>query len=237
MKVYIASSHKEAENRQQIEDLCAAVHEAKLVDFSFIRDVQHYKETIRDPKELWGKVYDEIGACDALLIDVSGHPTSGRLVEVGIAYALRKPVIIVERVGTHHKELFYGVSSAIIKYKDMKDLTRQLKKYATDSSFNVTDQMTMLLMFLMVGGVIGYFLAQFWIPLGVIGALVYWLVLRKFFVPIRNYDRLVIFIPLIAVWAGTFYLLRPGYLVLSLAWLIIFWPVALYLLKKFKLSL
>lgn len=237
MKVYIAASHKGIENKQHIEELCKAVRDAKMADFCFIRDIQNYEDKITDQKLLWDKIYDEIGSCDAFLIDVSGHPTSSRLVEMGIAFALRKPIIVVERQGTHHKELFYGVSSAIIKYKDLPDLTRKLKEYDDDRVFNVTDKMTMLVMFLMAGGLFAWFLSQIWIPLAFFGAFVYWLLVRRMFRPIQAYDRLVIFIPLIAIWLTGFYVLRTVYLVFALAWLILFWIIALYILKKMKLSL
>lgn len=237
MKVYIATSHKGTENKQHIEELCKAVHDAKMEDFCFIRDIQHYEDKIKDPKRLWEKIYDEIGACDALLIDVSGHPTSGRLVETGIAYALRKPVIVIERQGTHHKELFYGVSSEVIKYKNMQDLTKQLEKHDIDSRYNVTDKLTMLLLFLLPGFAIGWFFSQIFIPLGFIAAVVYWMLVRQFIAQLRTFDRLVIFIPLIVIWISGFYLLRKMYLVFALAWLILFWIVALYILKKIKLSL
>ncbi len=39
---------------------------------------------------------EEIGKCDALLIDFDG-PASGRMIELGITYALNKKVILITK--------------------------------------------------------------------------------------------------------------------------------------------
>ncbi len=208
-----------------------------MVDFSFVRDVEHYKYTFDNPKELWERSYDEIGACDALLVDVSDHPTGGRLVETGIAYALRKPIIVTKKHGVDHKQLFDGVASVVIEYEDDKDLTRQLKKYEKDHNFNMTDKSILLVMFLMLGGLIGWVLGQFFIPLAFVGAIGYWLIVRRIFASMRSFDRVVIYIPLIFVWLAGFFLLKTAYIVLAFAWIVGFWLVALYVLRKLKFSL
>ncbi|MFZ2544857.1 MAG: nucleoside 2-deoxyribosyltransferase [Candidatus Saccharimonadales bacterium] len=237
MKVYITSRFQGADNKHEIQALCSAVKEAGMTDFSFIRDIEHYKHTFDNPKDLWQRSYDEIGACDALLIDVSDNPTGGRLVEVGIAYALRKPVIIVKRPSVDYKPLFDGISSVVIEYHDYKDLTSKLKQYELDRNFNVTDKSAMLMMFLLLGGVIGWTLAQYFIPLAYVGMVVYWLLMRKLFEPLRAFDRIIILIPLAILWlAGLFYL-KSFYIALMVAWGIGFWIITLYILRKLKLAL
>lgn len=237
MKVYVAARFKGTENKQQIEALCAAVRAADMTDFCFIRDVEQYKHTFDDPKELWQRAYDEIGACDALLVDVSDNPTGGRLVEAGIAYALRKPVIIVKKHGVHHKSLFDGISSTVIEYADHKDMTAQLKKFERDRNFNVTDKSTMFVMFLLLGGMISWIVAQFFIPLAFVTAIVYWLVVRAVFPPLKSFDRVVIFIPLAGIWTMGLFLLQSTDIAFAIAWGIGFWLVALLILRKAKLSL
>jgi len=237
MKVYVAVRYKGTDNKQQIEELCAAVHDAKMIDFCFVRDVEHYQKTFDDPKELWARAYDEIGTCDALLIDVTDYPTGGRLVEAGIAYALRMPIIIVKRKGTHHKGLFDGIASTIIEYTDYKNLTEQLKKFDDDRNFNLTDRWTMLLLFLLPGAAIGWFLSQLFIPLGIVGATIYWLVARHFVAMLRVFDRIVIYIPLTIIWATGIYYIQPFSQTGVIAWMIGFWLVALLILRKFRFSL
>lgn len=208
-----------------------------MTDFCFIRDIENYQHTFDDPKELWARAYDEIGACDALLIDTSDHPSGGRLTETGIAYALRKPVIVVKKHGSQHKALFNGIASTIISYADHKDLTRQLKAYEDEHNFNITDKSTLLLMFLALGAVVSWLAAQVFIPLGAVAAVVYWLVIRSVSPLVRAFDRVIIYIPLTAVWLGGFYLLFPLYEPAALAWAIIYWVVTLFVIRKLKFSL
>lgn len=237
MKVYVATRFMGADNKHEVEALCKAVRDAGLRDFSFVRDVENYKKTFDDPKQLWARSYDEIGACDALLVDVSDNPSGGRLVEAGMAYALGKTVITVKQKGVEHKAVFDGISRAVITYTDYKDLSAQLKRFDKDQNFNVTDK-SMLLAILLMGGVaVAYFLAQLWIPLAGVGALVYWLAIRRFVPLVRAFDRFVIYIPLAILWGGIWAWLTTINSMLALAWAIIFWIVVLPLLQRLKYSI
>jgi hypothetical protein len=144
---------------------------------------------------------------------------------------------VVKKHGVGHKALFDGVASTIITYDDHTDLTKQLKKYEKDHNFNVTDKSILLIMFLMLGGVISWTLGQFFLPLAFVGAVGYWLIVRRVFASMRAYDRVVIYIPLIFVWLAGFYMLRSVYMVFALAWIVGFWLVAFFVLKRLKFSL
>jgi nucleoside 2-deoxyribosyltransferase len=238
VKVFItARFDATAKDKDDVARLSAAVHEAKMKDFCFVRDVEHYKHIYDDPHDLWEKVFDELGACDALLIDISEHPGNGRVVEVGIAYALHKPIIVVKKPGVEHDYVYDGVSSVIIEYKDMKDLTRQLIEYDKERNFTVTDKGALLAMFLLVGAVLSWTASQLFLPLGLFIGIIYWLIVRKFSASLRAYDRIVIYIPLAVVWLYGFFALQPLYLPLALAWAIIYWIVVLFTLRKLKFSL
>jgi nucleoside 2-deoxyribosyltransferase len=237
MKVYVTARFNGEENRNEIEALCKAVKNADMTDFCFVRDVENYKHTFEDPKELWQRSYDEIGACDALLIDVSDHPTGGRMIEAGIAYALRKPVITVKKHGIHHKGLFDGISSTVLEYSDYKDLTQKLKKFEEDRNLNVTDKSAMFVMFLLLGGVIGWVLSQYFIPLGIVGIVVYWFIVRHLFPTLRAFDRVVVLIPLAMVWLAGLFILKSFYLAFAIAWGIGFWIIVAIVLRKMKFSL
>lgn len=237
MKVYVTSRFKGAENKREIEALCKAVKNARLKDFNFTRDIENYEKKFDDPKELWDRARDEIGACDMLLVDVSDHPTGGRVVEAGIAYALRKPIVVVQKTGVTHKPVFDGIASKIISYQDYDDLTKQLKQYDIDRNFNVTDKTTLLIMFLLVGGVIAYGLAQISLLLAPIGAIAYWLVVRHFSATMRAFDRIVVYIPLVLAWWVVFVWLNDSSLLYGVAWTASFWLLALFVLRKIKLAL
>jgi hypothetical protein len=157
------------------------------------------------------------------------------LVEAGIAYALRKPIIAIKRHEVEHKALYDGIAATMITYKDHKDLTAQLKEYDNERTFNVTDKGTLLVMFLAIGAISGWYLSQFFIPLGLVWIAVYWLMVRRF-VPLVH-AFVVIYIPLTAIWLAGFYLLQPFNMSLSLAWLLVYWVAALLMLRKTKFSL
>lgn len=237
MKVYIAARFKGDENRPEIEALCGAVRTAGMNDFCFIRDVENYRHTFDDPQELWQRAYDEILACDAFLIDVSDNPTGGRMIEAGIAYALKKRVFVVVKKGVSYKGLFDGISSTVIEYETYKDLSKSLKKFDEESNFTFTDQ-TLLLGLLVFGGVaIGWIVSQLFIPLGIVASIAYWLILRLLFKPLRLYDRLMIYFPLAAVWLWGVSLLITVNTTLAWAYALTFWVVAIIVLQKSKFAL
>lgn len=238
MKVFIPARFSEdSDNKSHVDMLCKAVKQAHMEPFCFVRDVQHYKDTLGDEKKLWQRIYDELGACDALMIDVTNDPSSGQLVEVGIAFALRKPVIVVKKRGAKHKPVIQGVSSTVIEYEDVEDLAKQLDAYDTMRNYNTTDRITLLIMHLLVAGLIGWMLSQVFLPLGLVGAVGYWLVIHHFFKSVRIFDRIVIFIPLAGIWWIIFALLYPSSMLLGFSWTIAYWLVVLFLLRRFKFSL
>lgn len=129
MKLYVAARFNGSENNSDIERLCAAVRSAGMEDYCFVRDV----EKIDDQKELFAKAYQEIAACDAFLIDVSDSPSGGRVVEAGIAYALKKPVFVIVKNGIEYKELYDGISTAVIHYDQYDDISESLAEYVPKS--------------------------------------------------------------------------------------------------------
>lgn len=128
MKVYVTARFKN-HNRKDIEDLCLAVKNAGVEDFSFIRDVENYQPIFDDVKDVWLRGLEEIKNCDALLIDLSDNPSGGRVVEAGISYGLGIPIISTYKTGTDYKIVYDGISEAVIEYGSYKNLTSQLKSY------------------------------------------------------------------------------------------------------------
>lgn len=131
MRVYITSRFKNAtENKPAIEALCAAVKLAGMEDFNFIRDIENYEKTFDDPKELWTRAREELEKCDALLIDISDSPSGGRVIEAGMAYALKLPIFVAVKNGVSYKEIYDGIATKIIRYDDFDDLIPTLAIYA-----------------------------------------------------------------------------------------------------------
>ncbi len=237
VKVYIATEPKGHEAQKQAERLVKAARRAGLHDYYFARDAAGHKELADGTKQLWNRIHDEIAACDAYLIDISDYPTDEQLVEAGMAYALRKTVVAVKRPGLNHEAVFDGIARTVITYHDHDELVRRLRQFEKDQTFNLTDKSMLFTLFLLAGGVLAYLLAQLWIPLAIIGAIVYWLVVRQFVTALRAFDRVVIYIPLFAIWAGGYFWLDAMNVMVALAWAIVFWVVMLPLLQRLKFVL
>jgi nucleoside 2-deoxyribosyltransferase len=129
MKIYITSRFKgSSENKVEIEKLCLAVRAAGMEDFHFIRDVEHYQPNyFKNQKGLWSAALKYLAECDALLIDISDSPSGGRIVEVGMAYSLNKPIYAIVKNGVDYKDFYNGVATSIFKYDEIEDITKQLK--------------------------------------------------------------------------------------------------------------
>jgi nucleoside 2-deoxyribosyltransferase len=131
MKVYITASFKGSDNKEEIERICSLVKESGFEDFCFIRDVENYKKVFNDAHELMQRAKKEISECDALLIEYDG-PGHGRMVELGIAYALDKKIILITKVGTLIKETILGVTDNVIEYKNIEDIVYPLSQLFSD---------------------------------------------------------------------------------------------------------
>ena len=127
MKVYITTTFKGDKNKKEIEQLCSIVKNAGFEDFCFIRDVENYKKVFDDPKELMDRAREEIKKCDVLLFDATEKST-GRAIEVGIAFSNKKKIIAIMKEGTSIKDTLRGAADAIITYKRIEDIQNDLKR-------------------------------------------------------------------------------------------------------------
>lgn len=131
MKVFITATFKEGANRDEIERMCEIIKNSGFTDFCFIRDVENYQKVFHDPKELMNRAREEISKCDALLFDASEKST-GRAIEAGIAFSLRKKIIVIMKEGTMIKDTLRGVADAVITYAKIDDIQSDLKKLSME---------------------------------------------------------------------------------------------------------
>ncbi len=131
MKVFITATFKEGANRDEIERMCEIIKNSGFTDFCFIRDVENYQKVFHDPKELMNRAREEINKCDALLFDASEKST-GRAIEAGIAFSLRKKIIVIMKEGTMIKDTLRGVADAVITYAKIDDIQSDLKKLSME---------------------------------------------------------------------------------------------------------
>lgn len=82
---------------------------------------------------------EEIGKCDALLIDFDG-PASGRMIELGITYALNKKVILITKKRTLVEETVSGVTDGIVEYDNLKDIIEPMSGLLSDWKKNKIDK-------------------------------------------------------------------------------------------------
>ncbi len=127
MKVYITASFRGADNKMAIEKLCDIVHKSGFEDFCFIRDVEKYQKIFKSPLELMQRAKDELEFCDALLMEYDG-PATGRMIELGMAYALNKKIILILKEGFPLKDTVAGVADHILYYHSLEDLVDPLSK-------------------------------------------------------------------------------------------------------------
>ncbi|OGM19982.1 hypothetical protein A2955_02200 [Candidatus Woesebacteria bacterium RIFCSPLOWO2_01_FULL_37_19] len=127
MKVFITASFKEGKNKPEIEQLCKIVKNAGFEDFCFIRDVENYQKIFNNPIELMDGARTEILNCDALLFDATEKST-GRAIEVGIAFANQKKIIMIMKEGTSIKDTLRGVADVVITYKVIEDIQDDLRR-------------------------------------------------------------------------------------------------------------
>ena len=127
MKIYITAPFKGGENKEEIERMCTAVRASGFEDFCFIRDIENYQKIFSDAHELMKSAKEEIEKCDALLIDFD-WPATGRMIELGIAYAMGKMIIVITKKGTKIKDTILGVIDKVIEYEELDDIIEPMKK-------------------------------------------------------------------------------------------------------------
>jgi len=93
--------------------------------------VENYQKLFTDPKELMDRARAEIAKCDALLFDATNKST-GRAIEMGIAFAKGKRIIVIMKEDTAIKDTLRGVADSIITYKKLEDIQVDLKSLRLD---------------------------------------------------------------------------------------------------------
>ncbi|MCX6824642.1 MAG: nucleoside 2-deoxyribosyltransferase [candidate division SR1 bacterium] len=123
MKIYITASFKDGNNKDEIEQLCGIVRRSGFEEYCFVRDEKDFV----NEHEMMQRAKEEIEKCDALLIKYDG-PTHGRMIELGIAYAMNKKTILITKKGTPIKDTVRGVIDSSIEYEELEDSIEPMSK-------------------------------------------------------------------------------------------------------------
>lgn len=136
MRIFITAPFKKGENKDYIEKLCTSVRQSGFEDFCFVRDVEEYGESAQEGVSMIARAKEEVSKSDVLLLDYDG-PATGRMIEVGMAYAMKKKIIvIVKGKDSQIPNTVTGVSDCIIKYEVLEDIiepmSNLLKKWSIE---------------------------------------------------------------------------------------------------------
>jgi nucleoside 2-deoxyribosyltransferase len=122
MKIFVTSKF-DGSLPKDTQNVIKVLEEEGFETRCFVRDYPPYQ----DFEKMMVDVTKEIKNCDALIIDMSEKST-GRTIELGIAYALGKMIIVIVKSGTRVKETVIGVADAIIEYDNLDNLKGKINK-------------------------------------------------------------------------------------------------------------
>lgn len=125
MKLYLSIKYyPDNHNRELIETICTSLEPRHAVS-CMIRDCEQWGEIKFSPRELMQKTFNEIDACDVLLVEFSEKGVGVGL-EIGYTYAHKKPIIVIAREGSDISDTVKGVAQQIIFYASYDDMKLKL---------------------------------------------------------------------------------------------------------------
>lgn len=128
-KVYGAISYSNRKKfDQEIEVLTHLFSELQITFFVF---VDHYNFTSNQEQEMMKTAFKEIDSCDFLVAELTTK-SIGVGIEIGYAYASKKPVIYLKKDYAEYSTTASGCSQHIIEYQNSQDLVKQMKRYLAD---------------------------------------------------------------------------------------------------------
>lgn len=133
MKIFVTHTFKGIENKAEIENLCRIVRESGAVDFSFVRDVEHYQKIFNNPHNMMSEAKEAISSCNALLFDLT-DPSVGKAIEAGIAYQLNKKIIVISKIGSEKRNTVLGIADVFIEYDQIEDIKTPLTQFIINSN-------------------------------------------------------------------------------------------------------
>ena len=115
---------------REIEQLkkCLAKHEVDLLVF-----VDRYNFKAGEEKELMTTTFKEIDRSEFLIVELT-KKAIGVGVEVGYAFAKRKPIIYIKRKEAKHSTTVDGCSDFIIEYENEFHLSEEIDKLFINNS-------------------------------------------------------------------------------------------------------
>lgn len=120
--------------KKEIENLCDFVSKSGFEVFCFVRDIEGFEKFNGTSIELMNRARLEISKSDYFLVDYDG-PSTGRFIEMGIAFALGKKIIVIKSKNINLKNTIEGVADFIIEYEKFEEIIPQLTKLLNQNTF------------------------------------------------------------------------------------------------------
>lgn len=121
MRIYITASFRNGDNKEEIDELCEIIRRSWFDDYCFVRDEKNYW----NPYELMQLARQRISECDIVLMNYDG-PSHGRMIEIWIAYAMQKKIIIIAKKWIKIKDTVIWISDLIIEYDKLEDIINKI---------------------------------------------------------------------------------------------------------------
>jgi len=112
-------------NRQDVEEIIAAIEDAGVVVYCFRRDAEKWGEIEFKPEEMMSITLNQIEQSDLVIADVTDWPI-GVGVEAGYAHAKSVPVICICQADKKVANTVAGLADNVIRYQDYGDLSKKL---------------------------------------------------------------------------------------------------------------
>lgn len=216
---------------------------AKETDYETLQNIKAVLQdsnstlVVPDDDSTYGASFDDIGAAGSYLLDVSAGVTSAQFVELGIAYAVKTPILVLSQPGVYVDPEVERLALEIIEFEDYAELPKLLDAYDSSRSFTGNDRVMLYMIVVLFWLGMTWGLAQFYLPLGIIGPLLVWLLARAVSSRIRAYDRATVFLPLATTWILFGTALSPVSSDLAALWLVCYWPLVAFVAKKLKFAI
>jgi len=127
-KIFIAGPWRQKKYQLILEHIRKILEEIGYKTFVGAKDVDNYGKIRMSRHLFWKRIVNEIKNSDVLIVDMKNVGTGfGRVIEVGIAKAFNKKVILLYPSKFKTDECLEEVADKIISYKNLDDLQKKLK--------------------------------------------------------------------------------------------------------------
>ena len=123
MRAYLGIKyHADNRNRAVVEEISEVLAQCGTATSCVARDLEAWGKVRFEARDLMQRTFDLIKGCDLVVIELSEKGV-GLGIEAGYAYACKIPVVTIARQGSDISETLKGVSSRVILYEKVSDLS------------------------------------------------------------------------------------------------------------------